>query len=262
MKKIFSIILISIMTVVLWGCGSNGISEEEYNKVIAERDALKLELAEVKDALNNQKEYETLETKTESKSQDETTNVIEEVKNEDIEILAEYTLPDGINFHTKHFMIIKNNSSNTVDISTSSLAYDKDGTMVAATDASFKALGTGCVSVFYEEFETGKEIDHYDTDINVSPSKHYESAIQDLSYVQNDIEEGAIFQVTNNGQEVAEFVEGYAMFFLEDELVGYDSAHFTDDNLEIKPEETISKQLTYRKKFDRIEFYLTGRREH
>ena len=88
MKKIFSIILISIMAVGLWGCGNNGISEEEYNKVVAERDALKSELAEVKDALNNQKEYETLEAKTESKSQDETTNAIEEVKNEDIEILA------------------------------------------------------------------------------------------------------------------------------------------------------------------------------
>ena len=50
------------------------------------------------------------------------------------------------------------------------------------------------------------------------------------------------------------------MFFLGDELIGYDSAYFTDDDSEIKPEKTISKQLTYSKNFDRIEFYLTGRR--
>lgn len=261
MKKIFSIILISITAIGLWGCGNNGISEEEYNKVVAERDALKSELAEAKATLNNQKEYETLEDKTESESQNETTNTIEEVKNEDIEILAEYTLPDGFNWYTRHFMIIKNNSNNTVDISTSSLAYGKDGTIVAAADASFKSLGAGCVSVFYEAFETGAEIDHYDTDINVSPSKYYKSAIQDLSYVQNDIDGGAVFQVTNNGQEAAYSVEGYAMFFLGDELIGYDLAYFSDDDSEIKPEKTISKQLTsYNKNFDRIEFYLTGRR--
>ena len=202
----------------------------------------------------------------------ETQNEVEQsVKNENItatdenvsgsvEVLAEYTLPDSIGWYTRHFIIVKNNSSQSVDISTSSLAYSADGTMVSAANASFDALGTGCTSIMYEAFETDVEIDHYETTMNVVQSDYYESVIQDLSYTENDIEGGAIFQVTNNGEEPAEFVEGYVLFFLGDELVGFDSTYFTDDDSEIKPGETISNQINSYDDFDRLEFYLTGKR--
>lgn len=179
---------------------------------------------------------------------------------EKVEILAEYTLPDSIGWYTRHFIIAKNNSKTTVDISTSSIAYAKDGSMVSVADSSFEALGAGCTSVFYEAFETSVEIDHYNTEMNVTASKYYNSVIQDLSYTQNNIEDGAIFQVKNDGESPAEFVEGYALFFLNGKLVGYDDAYFTDDESEIKPGATITKQLTSYENFDKIEFYLTGRR--
>ncbi len=184
----------------------------------------------------------------------------EENLKEKVEILAEYTLPDSIGWYTRHFIIVKNNSKTTVNISTSSIAYAKDGSMVSVADSSFEALGTGCTSVFYEAFETSAEIDHYNTEMNVTSSKYYNSVIQDLSYTQNNIEDGAIFQVKNDGESPAEFVEGYALFFLNGKLVGYDDAYFTDDESEIKPGATITKQLTSYENFDKVEFYLTGRR--
>ena len=156
-------------------------------------------------------------------------------------------------------MIIKKNSNATVDVSTSSLAYSADGTMVSAADSSLEALGAGCTSVLYEAFETETQIDHYDTTINVAESEYYESVIQDLEYVQNDIDGGAVFQVTNNGDKAAEFVEGYMLYFLGDQLVDYQSTYFVDDDSEIKPGATISEQLNAYKDFDRTEFYLTGR---
>ncbi|MCI9136449.1 MAG: zinc ribbon domain-containing protein [Lachnospiraceae bacterium] len=177
-----------------------------------------------------------------------------------VEILAEYTLADGISWYTRHFIVVKNNSEETVEISTSSLAYGEDGSMVSAADASFDALGAGCTSVFYEAFETDKKIDHYETDIKASKSKYYQSVIQDLSFVQNDIEGGAIFQVTNNGSEAAEFVQGYALFFLGEQLVGYENTYFVDDDSELKPGATASQQMTTTQDYDRIEFYLDGRR--
>lgn len=179
---------------------------------------------------------------------------------EKVEILAEYTLPDSISWFTRHFIIVKNNSKTTVDISTSSIAYAKDGSMVSVADSSFEALGAGCTSVFYEAFETSAEIDHYSTEMNVTASEYYNSVIQDLSYTQNNIEDGAIFQVKNDGKSPAEFVEGYALFFLNGKLVEYDTAYFTDDDYEIKPGATITKQFNAYEKFDKIEFYLTGRR--
>lgn len=198
---------------------------------------------------------ESSEAKAESNNKSDKDPVVE-----DIEILAEYTLLDSIGWYTRHFIILKNNSEETVDISTSSLAYDVDGEVVGAANANFEALGAGCTSVLYEAFETDKEIDHYETKMNVSRSEYYESVIQNLSYVENDIEDGAVFQVTNNGEDVAEFVEGYALFFLNGELVSFESTYFVDDDSEIKSGNTISKQLMSYKDFNSIEFYMTGRK--
>ena len=248
MKKLLTLLLCVVM---LAGCTSSGVSQEEYDEVVAERDRLQEQLNAI---LGNTQEVVPTEI------QNETTQVEDEVFPEDIEIIAEYTLSDGIGWYTRHFLIIKNNSGKTVDVSTSSLAYSADGTMISAADASFDALGAGCTSIMYEAFETEAEIDHYETSMDVSESGYYESVIQDLSYVQNDIDGGSIFQVTNNGAEAAEFVEGYALFFLGEELVGYNSAYFTDDDFELKPGATISKQIDCYDDFDRIEFYLTGRR--
>lgn len=177
-----------------------------------------------------------------------------------IEIVSEYTLPDSIGWYTYHFMVVKNNSDETVDISTSSLAYSTDGKMVGADDGDFNALGAGCTSLMYESFDTDKEIGRFETTLKATKSEYYKSVIQDLDYVQNDIEGGAIFQVTNNGDEAAEFVEGHALFFSGDKIVDFAHAYFTDDDYELKPGKTISKQLDCYEDFDRIEFYLDGRR--
>ena len=186
--------------------------------------------------------------------------VNEKIDEKEIEILAEYTLPDGIGWYTRHFMVIKNNSNSTVDISTSSLAYSQDKTLVGAAEGSVVALGPGCTSILYEAFETESKISYYETKINLDESEYFKSVLQELSYNQNEIDNGAVFQVTNNGEEPAQFVEGYALFFLDDELVGYESTYFVDNDSEIKPGETISKQMTSYEDFDRIEFYLTGRK--
>ena len=243
-------VLLSLLCMSLVAC-SSGVSQEEYESVVAERDELKEQLNIMPE--NAQKENSN-EIQSESAQEESETQI------GDIEVLAEYTLSDGIGWYTRHFLVIKNNSNQTVDITTSSLAYSADGTMVSAADASFDALGAGCTSIMYEAFETESEIDHYETSMNVKESSYYESVIQDLSYVQNDINGGAIFQVTNNGEEAAEFVEGYTLFFLGEKLVGYNSAYFTDDDSELKPGATISKQIDCYEDFDRIEFYLTGRR--
>lgn len=252
MKKLIAVLLCAIA----FSACSNGVSQEEYESVVAERDEYKATLESIAAIFSDDTSSDSVVTDnnvTEDESAE--TNL-----SDSIEIVAEYTLSDGIGWYTRHFMIIKNNSDTTVDVSTSSIAYSADGTMVSAADASFDALGADCTSIMYEAFETEAEIDHYETTMNVKESEYYESVIQDLSYTQNDIDGGAIFQVTNNGDKPAEFVEGYALFFAGDELVEFTSAYFTDDDSEIKPGATISKQMDAYNEFDRIEFYLTGRR--
>ncbi len=262
MRKVLSVFIAVMLAVGMGGCGNQGVSQEEYDKVVAERGELQEQLDSLREnPTEGENDVSKEDTSKEESESDNTEEKRDDGENKaEVEILAEYTLSDGIGWYTRHFIIIKNNSSETVDISTSSLAYSEDGTMVSAADGYLDALGAGCASVLYEAFETESDIDHYDTTMNASKSEHYKSVIQDLSYVQNDIDGGAVFQVTNNAEEAARFVEGYALFFSEDKLVGYADSYFTDDDSELKPGKTISKQLDCHKDYDRIEFYLTGRR--
>ena len=175
-----------------------------------------------------------------------------------IQIVSEYTLANSIGY-TYRFIVVKNNYDVTVDISTSSVAYGVNGNILAADDGYVDAVGPGCTTIIREMFNANQPIDHFDTEISIGESI-YDSVIQNLSYVQNNTDDGAVFQITNNGTIPAEFVEGFALFFKGNQLVDYDWTYFTDNDSEIKPGKTISKQMNSLEDFDRIEFYMTGRK--
>lgn len=176
---------------------------------------------------------------------------------DDIEILKEYVMHNS--WYSYHFMVIKNNGQSTIEVSTSTIAYSSDGNVIGLKESNVEALGSGCETVIYENFDYNENIDYFETEFSVSKEEYYDSVIQNLTYEKISIEDGAIFKVTNNGDYEAEFVEGYALFFKDGNLVDYDSAYFTDDDSEIKAGKTISKQLDTYKEFDSIEFYLQGR---
>lgn len=281
MKKKLFIITIILSLTLMTACNNNA-SQTEYNSLMAEKQSLEAELQKQKESeeTTQQITQETTQQITQETTQQtaqETTHEVTTAEkvtetqaemtqpvvnaNDEVEIIAEYTLADGIGWYTRHFMVIRNNSDKTVDVSTSSKAYSSDGALVSVASAGFDALGAGCVSIFYEAFETDANISYYDTEITSKKSSWYESVIQDLSYKETLISNGVIYEVTNNGEYAAEFVEGTVLFFLNDELVEFDTMYFTDDDCEIKPGKTISEQFNSYKDFDRVEFYLSGIRD-
>ena len=242
---------------VKWSIAGNGILIKKSTKKYAKIKAYSVGKSYLK-AKVGKKTYKckiTVEKKTSP-----TPISTEESYDGQVQVLAEYTLTDSLGWYTRHFMVIQNNSNTTLDISTSSLAYAENGSMVGAANGSFYALGAGCISVLYEAFETNAKIGYYDTNMKCEKSRYYQSVIQDLTYTQNAIKGGAVFQVTNNGSEAAEFVEGYVLFFKNGNLVDYSSAYFTDNQYEIKPGATLSEQIMSYEDFDAMQFYLTGRR--
>lgn len=275
--KIGAIILSAAL---IMGCSSNNSSQAEYDSLMAEKQSLESELQKQKETTEQETtvkktEVNTTEitteqqttTVTETTTEEQTTSAQPETTSvevnavDEVEILAEYTLADGIGWYTMHFMVIRNNTGKTLDISTNSKAYTSDGSLVSVAESYFDALPAGCTSVVYEAFETDAEISYYDTKLNFSKSDWYKPIIQDLSYEETIIKDGVIYEVTNNGNYVGDFIEGYALFFLGDILVGYDSNYFTDDDNELKAGDSISKQFKSYNEFDRVEFYLEGTRD-
>lgn len=176
----------------------------------------------------------------------------------DIKILEEYTYSDGF-WYTYHFVVVKNISDKSVKISTSTLAYNKDGKLISQDKGKVNVVGPGCTTIYYEAFETTEEITKYDTEMEVSTKVYYSCGLKDLEYKQTNIEKGAIFQVTNNGKEPVDYLEGYALFFNKGKLVGWSSQYFTDEEHQIKSGKTIAEQFTCYEKFDDVKFYLEGR---
>ncbi len=174
--------------------------------------------------------------------------------------IKEYIYEDSIG-STSYYLIIKNNSDETVKISGNATAYDSSENVIGAGDCSVDVLGPGeeTIAYFYFDFVSG--LDHIDYKLNYSESDYYEPVINELSMEQNINDKNVVVTVTNNGTEAAEFVEVYALFFDQDNnIVGTSSAYAIDDDSELKPGESISKQLDIYDSFDHVECYLTGRR--
>lgn len=246
MKKILIVLFIGVLvTTNLNGCmflmADALLSEEETTKFHSE---------------NTDSNTDSNTDKNTNENTNEPTK--KEVSSSDIEVLEEYTYSDGF-WYTYHFVVIKNNSSKPVSISTSTLAYKSDDSLISTAEGEVNVIGAGATTIYYEAFETEEEIAYYETEMSIDENPYYDCPMADLTYVKTDIEDGAIFQVTNNGTEPIDFVEGYALFTKDGKVVSWESHYFTDDDSEIKPNKTISKQFSAYEKFDTVKFYLTGR---
>ncbi len=179
-------------------------------------------------------------------------------KDHAIEVLAEYTLPSWITPMTYHYMIVRNNYTDTINVESNSTAYDNQGKVVAAGSCRFDALGSKCVSVISELLQTTEDIDHYETTFSCSSSGFYKSAIPYLSYEVNETKDGVVIQVTNVGERDASSVTGVVLYFKDKQLVYDDKVYFSNDSTSFKANSTISVQSTSLFDFDSIEFYLEG----
>lgn len=261
--KVLKVGAVILSAALIMGCSSNNNSQAEYDSLMAEKQSLEAELAKQKETTSQEAtQAETTQAPTtaekDTSTQEVTTGVVKttEQENGDAEIVAEYNIPGHT--CTFHFVIVKNNTDKTLNVTANSKAYTADGSLVSVDDAEFEALGSGCTSIITEMFDTDVEIAYCDTEISAKTDGWYESVIQDLSYTETLIKDGAIYEVTNNGDKAAGFVEGYAIFFNGNEPVGWNRVYFTDDDSELKPGKSISKQLSCSETFDRVEFYLDG----
>ena len=163
---------------------------------------------------------------------------------------------------TLWFLIVTNNSEYDVGFSANGAAYDASGNIIGAADTSIDILGTGQTSICYFYFDSVAGIDHveytcnYDTEV-----RYYSDVLHNLSAQVTINDANVVVSVTNNGTEEADFVEAHALFLdSQGNVVGHDSTYVTDNDSEIKPGATITKQLTiYGQSFDTVEVYFTGR---
>ncbi|MCI9078142.1 MAG: hypothetical protein HFH68_04320 [Lachnospiraceae bacterium] len=259
MKKPIKLLPIAVICLSLCACSTNSdgtASKKEYGKTTVEKDNSKKQ----PETLDNTKEPEENTSVSENKNDDGTSPDLSDTDlNSQIKV-KEYSYINSIDT-TWYCMEVTNNSSVTVSIETNVTAKDKKGKTIGAASESEKAIEAGhTVCLMHMFYDT--EPESYDYTLSVKEDEYYEPVLSDLSYEASDTGKKVIISCTNNGTEAAEFVEGIVLFFSGKKLLGHSSAYFTDDDSELKPGNTISKEFDYYngKKYNNFKVYLTGRR--
>lgn len=170
------------------------------------------------------------------------------------EYLYENTIGD-----TLYFLIVTNNSKANVAVSGNATAKDSSGNSIGADDMDIAVIGAGETSFGYFYFDGVTGVDSVDYSLKYSDSL-YDPVINNLEVEQTTNDENVIVSATNKGEKEAEFVMAQALFFDENNNVIWESEDYiTDDELKIKPNDTLSVQLDCQKGYDHVEVYFTGR---
>ena len=180
------------------------------------------------------------------------------VKDADFDI-QEFAYEDSIG-DTLYFLIIANNSDMDVEVSGNATAKDAAGSALGADEMSIDVIGPGQQSIGYFYFDNVAGVDHVEYRLSYNTDLSYKDVLCNLAVEETINNENIIVSVKNTGDYSARFVEAYALFFdAKGRIISYNSTYFTDDDSEIKPDATITKQLNSYTAFDSVQLYFTGR---
>lgn len=170
----------------------------------------------------------------------------------------EYTYDDGYG-STYHFIVLKNNSDQTLTIATNSVAYNESGDKIGADSGHLDALGPQSEQLVIESFDNVSDVDHFDTTISASKAKWYEDATANIEVEADVLGDKVIITCTNNGDEPAQSVEGRVIFLKDGECVGFSTNYFMNEDGKLKPGESLTKQFDYYNgTFDEAKYYIAG----
>ncbi len=249
MKKItLYLILLCFSTSSLFGCVSQGVSKAQYDKVVAERDSLLKQLGQ---SVNNTIEDNNEISESKSKFEFDEATVISQLE------IKEYQYTDSLNSPWL-FLVIKNNSEFNLDINIDLKTFDSNGNLLAAKSEDQEAFESK--SEIIVSFLLDEKPSKIEYNISAEEEDFYQCVASELSYKSNSAKDKEIISVTNNGNESADFVQGDILFLKNGVVVDYSYTYFSDDDFEIKPGKTISKELTCYENYDSFIFCLTGRR--
>lgn len=247
MKKL--VLFALIFSLLLTGCAS-GVSQEEYDAVVAERDEAIAQLEAMKNQMGIQENTEVNATIAPS-----TENIADLLDIEAVQWHQHFINADYYHYD----LIVTNNSQQLVEAQFTIKFFDASGNVIGVSNVSTEALSAGA--------------SHFLTARNESPFDHAEvsvtSAYVDDRYnggmenvVCNDYAvngEKVIFEVTNNGDAAVAFVYAYVLFYNGNEVVDCGQAYAIDADNELKPGATLIAEVSTNKSFTSYRIFYYGR---
>lgn len=261
MKKHLSLMLVLLL--LLTGC-SSGISQADYDAIVAERNAALEENRALQEKLAAYEQNQgTADTQPISEPVTEPAHETEPRE----ENIAELLNIETVKWH-KHYinadhyhcdLIVTNNSQQLVEAQFAIKYFDASGNVIGVSNVSTEALGPGASHLLTSKNESPYEY----AEVSITSAKvddRYNGSMENVAcndYAVNG--EKVIFEVTNNGDAAVAFVSAYALFYNGEEVVDTDYAYAIDDDNELKPGATLMAEVSTNKSFTTYRIFYYGR---
>lgn len=163
-------------------------------------------------------------------------------------------------YATYYFLIVRNDSDEILGVGDNAIAKDENGASVGATSTSEDAVSPGAEICLVNYFDDTKAAS-FEYTLEASKEKYYGAIYDDIETETNDAGNKVVITCTNKGNDPLLFVEAYALFFKDGNVVYYGSTYITDDDSEIKPGKTIAADIDSYEDYDEVKVYITGRKK-
>jgi hypothetical protein len=160
-------------------------------------------------------------------------------------------------YFTGVILIVKNTSDFTLEISAELETFAANGRILAHKSSTVNAVGAGQMTILDFSLDEDFAVSKYK--LSVVPEKYYKSVTQDLTYTYSSAKNKEIITVTNNGNIPAEFVRGNVIFLKNEIIVYMDQESFTDNDFELKPGKSITKEAYCSEEYDSFIIIFAGR---
>ena len=259
MKKLFTMIL--VLSLLLAGC-SSGVSQEEYDAVVAERnealaqiEVLKAQLALLDGGKATSSSESTAATMPPISAPVPVENIADLLDIETVKWHKHYINADD--YHCD--LIITNNSQQLVEAKFAIKYFDASGNVIGVSNVSTEALGPGASHLLSAENESPYEYAEVSV-TSASADDQYKGSMENVACTDYTVNgEKVIFEVTNNGDAAVSFVSAYVLFYNGEEVVDYDFAYAIDDDNELKPGATLIAEVSTKKSFTDYRIFYYGR---
>ncbi|MCR5653459.1 MAG: hypothetical protein K6F88_06630 [Ruminococcus sp.] len=152
--------------------------------------------------------------------------------------------------------VVKNNSDTDCGFNVVVNFYNKNKTLVDCQEEEIEALGAGqtsAVAVYANE-----KFESYTSDVAATELTYYTAITKDLKLKVEENDSKLNASVTNNGKKTACFTTVNSLFFKGDEIYDFDKSYVGDDNSEIAPGKTETKEIFKPAGCDRYEQYVNS----
>lgn len=233
------------------------VTQEEYDQIVAERDALQAEM----DALQVQGDTAAAQSAPEptaaapvKKAQPVQKDGFDpqEVAQQLITKTYQYTSYDT----TYVFLVVENTSEYNLDLLVDVTGKNAEGGKIGAKQDEMRAVSPG--STILLSCLMDEEPAEISYEYSLKQEERYQSVTQNLSHTSEAAKNKEIVSVTNNGDMAVKFVQGTILFFSNGRLVNSDWTYFVDNDYELKPGKTISKEMKCRETYDSYEIYFSA----